>query len=122
MTMMVFEGDEELVRAMHAAQERLRDMTAQYAFTGKVIVAAARRKAPKQTGRLAGSLRAAPEGQQVQVGSPLVYAPVIHYGWPAHNIEPQPFLDEAAEETQDEWMREFIRELDAIVEMMGAST
>ena len=24
--------------------------------------------------------------------SDLVYAPVIHYGWAAHNIPPQPFL------------------------------
>ena len=30
------------------------------------------------------------------------YAGVIHFGWPAHNIEPQPFLYEALEDKRED--------------------
>lgn len=32
------------------------------------------------------------------------YAGPIHWGWPSHNIEPQPWVSAAAEDTQSVWL------------------
>lgn len=60
------------------------------------------RRAPKLEGRLSKSVTV--QAQQrvayVKAGSRVrvPYAGVIHFGWPAHNIEAQPFLYEAIED------------------------
>jgi hypothetical protein len=43
-------------------------------------------------------------GNAVEVGSDLVYALPIHNGWQAHNIRPQPFLDDAARDSEAQWV------------------
>ena len=37
---------------------------------------------------------------RARVRSSLIYAPVIHWGWPKRNIRPQPFVLDAALETR----------------------
>jgi hypothetical protein len=44
---------------------------------------------PDQTGSLSASYRPSVTKTRSAVYTPLIYAPVIEYGWPAHNIEPQ---------------------------------
>lgn len=57
--------------------------------------------APVRTGRLRGSLRVGRtvSGPTIAVGSrgAVPYAGVVHFGWPARGIEPQPFLYDAAD-------------------------
>lgn len=73
-------------RALMSAEERaMRD-----------IVADATARAPVASGRLRGSIQGTVDrsGAKVRAG-PLVYAPVVHWGWPRRNIEPTLFLSRA---------------------------
>lgn len=74
--------------------------------------------APRRSGVLAGSIRAA--GTQsaaiVRAGSARVpYAGPIHFGWPARNIKAQPWISEAAESTEPQWAREYMDALETII-------
>lgn len=63
----------------------------------RVVLPRARSEAPRRSGRLADSLRVSARGTSVAVRSRLPYAGPIHWGWPAHNIEPRPFIETAAD-------------------------
>jgi hypothetical protein len=67
-------------------------------------------RAPKVTGYLAGTVRPVlvPEGAGVEVGA--VYGGVILNGWPARNIAANPFITEAAQETQPLWTQAYGRD------------
>jgi hypothetical protein len=67
-----------------------------------VVADRARELAPRQSGRLAGSIRVQDQtpGALVAAGGALVpYAGPIHFGWRDRNIEPQPFLTDAQAES-----------------------
>jgi hypothetical protein len=66
---------------------------------------------PSRSGRLVGSVQPSKTVGRARVRSSLVYAPVIHYGWPRHHIRPQPFVTEAAAETSGEWMATYEKAL-----------
>lgn len=78
------------------------------------------RTAPRLTGKLASSVkvRASTRSAYVKAGTPArtPYAPVIHWGWPAHNIEPQPWLEEARSEKYIEVRDLYAEELEELVE------
>ena len=59
------------------------------------VLAVARRRARRRTGRMAASLNVTRTAGRARIGSPLVYAAVQHAGWPRHNISPNPFLADA---------------------------
>lgn len=88
------EGDENLRRTLHAAESDIRDLD--QTENARLVQQRAQANAPKVSGQLAHSVNARDLGQgRAQVYSDLIYAPVINYGWHAHNISPQPFLTEA---------------------------
>ncbi|MBD8466791.1 hypothetical protein IFU30_10980 [Plantibacter sp. CFBP 8798] len=63
---------------------------------GNIVVQAA--NVPSLTNRLAGTVRAGRGKTKAVVragGARAPYAGVVHYGWPARNISPQPFLSQA---------------------------
>jgi hypothetical protein len=64
---------------------------------------------------LAASLypAAGPEAWGVQ--SAAVYAPPIHFGWPAHGIEAQPFLINARNAMEGEIVKGYERYLEKVV-------
>ena len=88
------EGDETFRRTLAAAADDLASLD--QSESARLVQQRAQAAAPKASGRLAASITAKDigEGHSV-VGSTLVYAPVIHYGWPAHSISPHPFLTDA---------------------------
>jgi ammonia channel protein AmtB len=86
---------------MKAANTRVAEMVRQWAAV----------KAPRRSGALADSLRPARQVARARVTSALVYAPVIHWGWPAHNIKAQEFLVQAAVDTQPAWLDVYEKEL-----------
>lgn len=68
---------------------------------GGIVVSAAR--PPLDSGALATTLRAGRGKTKAVVragGARAKYAGVIHYGWPARNIEPNPFLTNAINQTR----------------------
>lgn len=81
---------------------------------GKIVVAEAQRRAPRVSGRLARSTKATRAPHRVKItggGARVPYAGPIHWGWPARNIRPQPFITDAAYETQPEWLEQYRAEI-----------
>lgn len=94
------EGARELRRALKHMDGALDDLTDTNRSAAETVEAEAERTAPRRSGALAGDHRvsAGRTRSAVLVGRRSVpYAGVIHFGWPEHNIEPQPWLYEAAD-------------------------
>lgn len=90
------------------------DMKAANVEVATTVVNRARSIGPQRTGRLVGSVVPAKTVGRARVRSNLIYAPVIHYGWPKRHIKAQPFVMEAATQTQPEWMAEYEKALQQI--------
>jgi len=80
---------------------------------------------PRRSGRLAASIRA--QGTQragrVAAGKKSVpYAGPIHWGWPARNIKPQPFLTDALASKQETVVEIYLTETDRLIDRVWAIT
>lgn len=96
----------------------INDIKDAYRNVGNIVAPAAKTKAPKRTGRLAGSVRTSgtTTAATVRVGYASVpYAGPIHYGWPARNIEPQPFVIDAGRATESRWVAAFQAGIDKLL-------
>lgn len=84
------------VRNLERAGADTQDMRQLIYTVGMVVVRAA--SAPVRSGKLEGTIRAGRGKTKAVVragGARAPYAGVIHYGWPARGISPQPFLVDA---------------------------
>lgn len=111
-------GARQLRASLKRAGDDLQDFTETHRVVGRFVGTQAVLRAPKVTGTLAGSMRpgAAKTQAVVRFGSAGVpYAGVIHWGWPGHNIAPNPFASTAAEETESVWLPWYMRRVDEIV-------
>jgi HK97 gp10 family phage protein len=118
-------GGKELRKTLKAAGDNLADLKAVHQAAGNVVVARAQAIAPRRSGALAGSIRAAKlaSGVAVRAGSARVpYAGPIHWGWPARNIAAQPFLTNAAQQTEPEWTALYEEALDKIIDTVRGDT
>ena len=98
-------GAKELRRALKRMDDRAQDMKDVHAKAGLLIADRAHKYVPQESGALAGTIRhdRRQTGASVLAGrSRVPYAGVIHFGWPGHNIEAQPFLYAALEDGQNE--------------------
>jgi hypothetical protein len=95
-------GETELLSTMARAEKALPDLDTSDAAT--VILHAIPGTAPRLTGRLAGSFRTGTKDKRATITSPLVYAVPIHWGRPAHNIDANPFVVRAINQTETEWL------------------
>ena len=67
------------------------------------VVALARSKARRKSGKMAGSIRARSTTTMARIEARgLPYLGVQHWGWPGHSITPNQFLTEAINERQAE--------------------
>lgn len=99
------DGARELRRELRALDDGISDLKAVHAESARVVEQRAVQIVPRRSGVLAGSIRSTGQaaGGVVRSGRASVpYAGVIHFGWPAHNIGPQPFLYDALDERRDE--------------------
>ncbi len=95
------EGFGKTLRSMSKAGADASDMKDLMHTLGQVVISAA--QPPRKDGTLAGTLRAGRGKTKAVVragGARAPYAGVIHYGWPAHNIEANPFLIDALRATR----------------------
>lgn len=103
------EGLRDVQKAMKNFSEDSRnDMKETHRKAGQLIVDGAARLVPVRSGALLASLRSAPTQRQgkVRVGSAAVpYAGPIHFGWPARNIRPNPFIYDVLDNRRDEVLR-----------------
>ncbi len=70
------------------------------------------------TGALAGSIRAGRGKTKAVVragGAKAPYAGVIHYGWPARNIKPHPFLTDSLARRHDQIFTALEQGIDALL-------
>lgn len=104
------EGAKELRRTLKRAGDDLGDLKSAHAEAAGIVTAASRMRAPKRTGRLAASVRGsgAATTATIRAGrSSVPYAGPIHWGWPARNIPANPFIANAAQDTEPVWARRY---------------
>lgn len=92
-------GLNEVTRSLKQYEGAADDLKEANAAIGSKVASTAKATAPYLTGNLASTIRAnrAIKSVQIKAGTARVpYAGVIEYGWPARNIEAQPYLRRAA--------------------------
>jgi hypothetical protein len=91
-------GGRQLRRALRDASGDLQDLKNMHRRVADTVASEARYLVPVRSGLLSSTIRAAGQasGAVVRAGFARVpYAGPTHFGWPARNIAPQPFLYEA---------------------------
>jgi hypothetical protein len=96
-------GFENLGRTFTKASREIGELSDGLGRAAEIITAEARVRAPKRTGRLAGSLGTSKQRARALVTATAAYAGPIHWGWPARGIGAQPFILDAAEVTRPQW-------------------
>ena len=99
------EGAKQLKKKLREIEGGMDDLKAIHAEAAEVVEERAFNLAPVLSGTLRNSIRSSGTraGGVVRAGFARVpYAGVIHFGWPGHNIEPQPWMYDALDERRDE--------------------
>lgn len=107
-------GVNEVVRSFKQYEGAIDDLKTANANIGSKISSAARATAPILTGSLAGTIRPNRAAAKVQIkagGARVPYAGVQEYGWPARNIQAQPFLRRAAWDNREYTKEQFTQNL-----------
>ena len=114
-TRVEIEGDERFAATSALVAAQLGDLSILNGIVARYVASRAAVYAPKDTGRLAYSIRGYGEPDASVAGSDLIYAPVQERGWPGHNIEPHRFLGRAADETAPEAVRAHLANLNLLL-------
>jgi hypothetical protein len=113
------DGLRTLRRTLKAAGVSLQDLKDAHAQVANLVVRAAEPAAPRRSGALAATMRGS--GTQaaavVRAGRASVpYAGPIHWGWPARHIKAQPWIYDAAQNSQDQWTGLYLAALEKIID------
>lgn len=118
------EGLATLTRTMRQAGVDISELKDASKAAGDIVTAAASALAPRRSGRLASSVRPSKlaAGVRVSVGKASVpYAGPIHWGWPARGITAQPFISNAATQTEPMWTAAYRKDVEAaLAKVRGA--
>lgn len=125
--MIQVEGAKELARALKkAGDESLQEaLKAAHRASADEVADVARPLIPSVSGTLASSMRTAStiRSGRVAIGRKSVpYAGPIHFGWPARNIAPQPFLYDALDRRGEHVLDAFKERMDAIADQVAKDT
>jgi hypothetical protein len=101
------DGADRLSRTLKAAEASLGDLSQPSQAAGSIVASAARARAPRRTGVLAGSIVTTSTEGGVAVQATARYAGPIHWGWPARGIKAQPFLSDAGRATEPQWVARY---------------
>ena len=117
------DGIKELRGQFKQAGIDLKELKGAGLEAAEVVAVEGRRTAPRRSGALAETIRAAGQvgGGVVRAGfARIPYAGVIHFGWPGHNIEPQPWLFEATDAKYDAVIETYWKHVDKITKEAGS--
>lgn len=115
-TKVTVHGDERLAATMTAAAAKLGHMDAANRRVGMAIAQRARSAAPRRSGALARSTSGRPaQANGAEITATVVYAGVIHNGWPRHHIRANPYIRKTVEQYQAEWVDNYGTEVDKIL-------
>jgi hypothetical protein len=112
------DGLSRVRRALEQAGVEAGELKSTMQGIGQTVARAAKPRTPVRTGALEGSIRAGKAKTKATVragGARVPYAGVVHYGWPAHNIEAQPFLIEALEAERTTVFRDLDQAITALL-------
>lgn len=118
------DGLPALRRELRALAGDVDDLKDANAAAARIVAAAAAARAPHRTGRLAASIRgnrAVSRATVLAGGARLPYAGPVHYGWPAHHIEANPFVTDAAEATEPIWLAVYTGAVQTAVDHVGGT-
>lgn len=116
------EGIRTLRTALRRMEGDLSDLKDANGRAAGVVAAEAERRAPRRSGRLAASVRANRAAGRATVlagGAAVPYAGPVHWGWPAHHIDGQPFEVDAAQATEHVWLPIYEHDIARIAEKVG---
>lgn len=109
------DGARELRRTLRAAGDDMEDLKAANLAAANIAASAARGRAPRLTGALAGDIRASGTKTAgiVRAGRKRIpYAGPTHWGWPARGMKARPYITEGAQQTEPVWVPLYQREID----------
>lgn len=118
-------GAKELRAALKRMGQDTADLSAIHREAARVVAEAAEARAPRRSGKLAGTIKgkATKTRAQVVVGSRLVpHAGPIHFGWLRHNIDPNPFLYDALDDRGTQVVNLYEKRIGDLVERVGRET
>lgn len=101
------DGAQQLRKTLRAAGDDLGDLKAANQQAADIAAHAARSRAPRLTGQLAGDIRASgtKTAGTIRAGRKRIpYAGPLHWGWPARGIEARPYITEGAQQTESIWV------------------
>jgi hypothetical protein len=104
----------------------LKDLREIHLAAAKIVEEVARERVPVRTGRLRRTIKASATRTRGVVSAGrngiVPYAGPIHFGWPARNIEPQPFIYDALDARKDQIVRQYEERVGQLVERVGRET
>lgn len=116
-------GARELRRQLKAAGDDLEDLKAANKEAAHIVELSSVALAPVTTGALMHSIRSSGTKTAgiVRAGrSSLPYAGPIHWGWPKRNIKAQPFMLNAAHQSESRWVEAYSELVDkALAKVKG---
>lgn len=117
------QGLNNLLRTMRRMSVDLSDMKDANATVSAFVASAAASRAPRRSGQLAGTVRGTRQLRRARISAgraSVPYAGVIHWGWPARHIRPNPFISNAAQSTEAAWVAIYARAVqDAVDHVKG---
>lgn len=122
MAVVEVQGLRELRRNLRRLEVDVTDLKDANAAVAAIVASAAASRAKRRTGRMAGSVRGNRAVGKATVsvgGGGLPYVPPIYYGWPAHHIEGDPFVIDAAQETESTWLPLYEQDLARVVDAVS---
>lgn len=130
--MVQVQGARELRKTLKAAGESLDDLKASHKQAAEIAARASAALAPRITGRLSTSIRAAGTNSAgiVRAGKKSVpYANAVHWGrhyWPnarhtrraRSTVKAQPFISQGARNSEGQWLPVYKRALDDSIQLV----
>lgn len=116
------EGARRLRKALRSVDGGVDDLKSTHAESAQIVERRAAELVPRRSGALGGSIRSSGQaaGGVVRSGRARVpYAGVIHFGWAARNISPQPFLYDALDDRRTEVLDVYAARVDGLVKKHG---
>ena len=104
------EGADELRKSFSRFADGTENLKRVHADAAKVVEKEAKPRARKRSGKMSNSVRSTGQARQAVVRAGFAstpWVPVQHFGWPGHNISPNPFLYEALDSRADEVVKAY---------------
>lgn len=114
-------GSRQLRSSLRAAGGDLAQLKAAHKEAADIAKGGALGRVPVRTGKLRATVRATGTNTAgiLRAGYARVpYAGAIHWGWPAHHIEANPFLSDGSTETQPQWLPVYENAVDTAIEQV----